>query len=241
MGSQSKGWNNVYKTAPSVYRLFANAQDHRPLLEEIRKGVGFESKKFLDVGTGTGKYAFLLIAEGVDEVVGIDKCGELLKIAMKEASEKRIKNLKFIELDAKKLPFVDLFDAATSAWAINAPWDDNYARLDEEIESILRAMRKGAPFFLSTTPPGEYGGELSNMIDPHIIELHRNKKSNFIRYLKTKWGAQERLIPADWVFSSVEEAALCFGVFYGVQFAEAILEQRKVLIKANAVLLTMSK
>ena len=59
MNKQSNGWASVYRAAPAVYNKFARAQDAVPLMSLLRSNNAIVSKSVLEVGTGTGKYAFL--------------------------------------------------------------------------------------------------------------------------------------------------------------------------------------
>jgi len=241
MNRQYKGWDTAYRVAPTAYERFARAQDHKPLLEEIRKEVGIGGRNCLDVGTGTGKYAFLLKDNGAAAVVGIDRCRELIQVARKKAAEITGGGVEFIESDAKDSTFKSYFDIALSAWAINGPWDGKMERLDPVFDALFRALKSNARIFLVTTPPGEYGGELSVYMDATHIIRHTDTKATFIEYLKANWGFTEQRIGADWNFRNPEEAALCFALFYHPDLAEPILSMEKGTIKASATLLTAEK
>ena len=241
MNRQYKDWNAAYRIAPLAYERFAWAQNHKPLLEEIRKETGIDGRRCLDVGTGTGKYAFLLKNNGAAAVIGIDRCRELIQVARKKASERTGKGMKFIESDAKDLSFKSSFDIALSAWAINAPWSGKMKQLDPVFDALFRALKNNGRIFLVTTPPGEYGGELSVYMDSTHLMRHAETKAAFIGYLKAKWGFTERRINADWNFKNAEEAALCFALFYHPDLADTILSMEKSTIKAGASLLTAGK
>ncbi len=241
MAPQYRAWNAAYKVAPLAYERFARAQDHRPLLEEIQKVAGIEGRSCLDVGTGTGKYAFLLKDNGAATVVGVDRCKELIEIAQSKAAERPEAGVEFIETDAKDLKFKSRFDIELSAWAINGPWDGKMEQLDRVFDRMFGALKSNGRIFLVTTPPGEYGGELSVFMDAAHLAHHTETKAAFIGYLKEKWDFSEKKISVDWNFVNAEEAALCFALFYHPSLAEAILSMEKSAVKANATLMAAGK
>lgn len=81
------------------YRIFAPWDTDKPPKElvELVKGKSIEPCRVLDVGCGTGNYAFYLASQGF-ETVGIDKSDVAIKKARKKVAEKNV-DCRFHTLD----------------------------------------------------------------------------------------------------------------------------------------------
>lgn len=115
-----------------------------------------EGDRVLDVCTGTGQMAFLLLRKVGDggSVTGVDFCGEMLGLAREKLEKMHNpngRNISFEVADAKRLDYPDgYFDAVTVSFGMrNIP--DNRAALRE----INRVLRDGGLFVcLELTRPG---------------------------------------------------------------------------------------
>jgi len=70
----------------------------------ILQAVDFKNKKALDLGTGTGRFAFLL-ADKAQKVVGIDNSVKMIAVAKSKLKKINKKNVSFQEMDAENLAF----------------------------------------------------------------------------------------------------------------------------------------
>jgi predicted RNA methylase len=241
MNRQYKRWASVYQTKPEAYDMFAKAQDTKPLIELLRLSDAIKSKSILDVGTGTGKYAFLLSDNGASEVIGIDRCYEMINFAKTALHKKRTTNIKFLNIDIAQSDFFLKFDSSISAWAINAPWNSSYASLDKALHAVFKSLKNNGRFFLITTPPGEMAGELAVYFSSEERKIHFETKASFLKHLKTHWGFYQETIRADWNFQTSAEAALYFSLFYKPELAEVILRNNITTVKANAAAMVAVK
>ena len=96
----------------------------------------------LDICCGTGDIAFALAAQGA-EVVGLDFTAQMLAVAEARASqahpESKIRNPKFVQGDAMKLPFADRsFDAVTVGYGLR-----NLANWETGLSEMIRVARPG--------------------------------------------------------------------------------------------------
>jgi len=115
----------------------------RAVLPEIP----FHPAKIIDVCTGTGDLAFLLLRHG-HEVIGVDFCAPMLE----KARQKTPKGvyLEFIEADASQLPFPsESFQVLTSAFSLR-----NLADLKGAFREAYRVLVPGGKaLFLDLTRP----------------------------------------------------------------------------------------
>jgi 2-polyprenyl-3-methyl-5-hydroxy-6-metoxy-1,4-benzoquinol methylase len=105
---------------PGTARAFDERRFGGPIGELVARGQADLLERFLhpvsgrsiiDVGTGTGRAAFLLSARGA-EVTGVDASEEMLGVARRRAEEEGVR-VRFEAGDAHALPFADRsFDVA---------------------------------------------------------------------------------------------------------------------------------
>jgi ubiquinone/menaquinone biosynthesis C-methylase UbiE len=107
---------------PAMAQTFDNRRFSGPIGELIAKSqarvlanmVGrIKDRQMLDVGTGTGRAAFILALGGA-KVTAVDASEEMLAVARQRAAEQSL-TIKFQQGDAHALPFADRsFDAVVS-------------------------------------------------------------------------------------------------------------------------------
>lgn len=108
---------------PAMAKSFDNRRFSGPIGELIAKSqarvlanmVGrIQDREMLDVGTGTGRAAFILALGGA-RVTAVDASEEMLAIARQRAAEQMLTTIKFQRGDAHALDFADRrFDAVVS-------------------------------------------------------------------------------------------------------------------------------
>lgn len=104
--------------------------------------------RILDIGCGTGRHSIELTKRGYS-VLGIDLSESQLKSAKEKASRLKL-NVEFLKHDARKLPFVNEFDAAIMLCEGGFPLMET----DEMNYSILRnaakSLKKNAKLIFTT-------------------------------------------------------------------------------------------
>lgn len=91
--------------------------------------------RVLDVGCGTGDLSIELFENIAAQVMGVDFCGPMLRLAQKKAP-----HLPFIEGDALRLPFADSsFDGLTVAFAVR-----NLSSVTAGLTEFHRVLKPGA-------------------------------------------------------------------------------------------------
>lgn len=106
-----------------------------------------DARRVLDIGCGTGTFALLLAARGI-EVIGVDPAGESLKVARAKPGAKRVR---WIHGDATGLPPLEV-DLATMtanvAQAIVEPRD-----WDGTLRGAFHTLRPGGLLVFETRDP----------------------------------------------------------------------------------------
>jgi ubiquinone/menaquinone biosynthesis C-methylase UbiE len=84
----------------------------------------YQGKKILDMGCGTGEYAFWYAMKGAGKVVGVDLSESSLAIAQKRKEEGKFDNIEFIKKDILNLDFPDnMFDYSFSVGVLHHTGD----------------------------------------------------------------------------------------------------------------------
>jgi len=106
------------------------------------------SLKLLDVGCGTGRHTIELTKRGYD-VTGID----FSESQLKRAKEKAINNglrIDFLQLDARKLPFNNEFDAAIMLCEGGFPLMETDEMNFEILKSVTKSLKENGKFIFTT-------------------------------------------------------------------------------------------
>ena len=117
------------------------AELHSPMaerwLEEIRKHIGTEKRRILDVGCGTGFFTVLLAREG-HEIIGTDLTPEMVENSRKLAEEEGV-SCAFMQMDAENPEFPDdTFDVVISR---NLTW--TLPNVEHAYQEWIRILKKG--------------------------------------------------------------------------------------------------
>jgi len=106
------------------------------------------SLKIIDIGCGTGRHTLELSKRGY-HIMGIDLSESMLKKA-KEKAEKLGLKIKFQQLDARKLPFVDEFDVAImlceGAFPLMETDEMNY----DILKNVTKALKQHGKLIFTT-------------------------------------------------------------------------------------------
>lgn len=119
---------------------------------EVRKIFGdLKGKKILDFGTGSGRSAQLIKTLGAEEVVGVDRNKEMIKLA------KKIKDssIKF-NLISKNIPYPDNYFDHTLCIAVLIEIGSKKEMLNAFME-IYRVLKPGGKLVITTTNPKSIG------------------------------------------------------------------------------------
>ena len=159
--------NIVYNTIGKTYDT--TRKPDAEIVEQLLHLLSNQSsKKFLDIGCGSGNYTGSLATKGLD-IEGIDISDEMLSKAIQ-----KYPSIKFSQGDAKKLPFQeDSFDGATCILATHHI-NDNQKLFQE----VFRVLKKGNFVIFTATPEQMKGYWLCHYF-PKMMEDAMKKMSNY--------------------------------------------------------------
>lgn len=136
--------------------------------QSIVKEIGHANGKILELGVGTGRIAFPVIAVGC-QVVGIDIAYEMLRAAQREASAEYLSRLRLVQGDISQLPFPNTyFDGVMVVHVLHLV--PNIRQVVAEVKRVLRpggAMVQG----LDWTDPQSFAGQLRHQLRMAVMSL----------------------------------------------------------------------
>jgi len=99
----------------------------------------------LDIATGTGDLAIMMVKKGIPAVTGADLSAGMLRVGEKKVKEQGLESqIKLIQADSEQLPFADeTFDAATIAFGIR-----NFENPVKGMAEIRRTLKPGSTLFI---------------------------------------------------------------------------------------------
>lgn len=208
-------WDKLAADYPDIYERFANAPNDGALDRAMREIVSFENKLVLDMGAGTGQYAFGFVNEAF-KILGMEADPDLLDFDRQVIAERGYTNIIPFHGLATELPLND--DVVDIALAVTvAPWDqDPLMRLGlrkRMVEETLRILKPGGTFIVVTVPEGAYGGELAPIIFDDINMLPNN--SDWDAQLVEDFGFEFTEIKSVSDYGSVENAVATYGFIFG--------------------------
>ncbi len=106
----------------------------------VKAVMPLQTKKVLDVATGTGAVALAMYLKGATDVIGIDISMQMLAVGRKRLGKQPSQRIQLMLADAEHIPFPDnTFDAVTVAYGVR-----NFEHLDTGLCEILRVLKPGA-------------------------------------------------------------------------------------------------
>ena len=106
--------------------------------------------KILDLGTGTGYFAFAIAQKHSQiEIVGLDIVEKTLLMNQRKAEIMGLHHLKFKNYDGVKLPFADeTFDLIITRYALH-----HFPVIEDTLQEIKRVLKSNAKFFIADPAP----------------------------------------------------------------------------------------
>jgi ubiquinone/menaquinone biosynthesis C-methylase UbiE len=192
------------------YDRFVASEDFQGNLLQTLKGLGHLNREqaVADLGTGTGRIAFLL-APIVRHVYGIEPVGGMLRVAESKKQKLGIRNVDFLPGEHKDIPLPDnSIDLIIEGWAFLRAFSCIYPEWRAEFEVIVQEMRRilrhrGTVVLIETM------GSLQiwNDAPDRTVELYN--------YFEKELGLKKTIIRTDYKFSNIDEAVDLWTFFFG--------------------------
>jgi SAM-dependent methyltransferase len=220
-------WEKLAAEYPDIYERFANAPNDGALNRTMRQLVSFKDKIVLDLGAGTGQYAFDFAGEAF-KILGMEADPDLVEFDSQVIAERGYTNIIPFHGLANDLPIND--EVVDIALAVTvAPWDpDPLIRLGlrkRMVEETLRVLKPGGVFIVVTVPEGAYGGELAPIIFDDPAQLPNN--SDWDAQLVEDFGFKFTEIESVSDYGSVENAVATYGFIFGRNAIQHLLAHQK--------------
>jgi ubiquinone/menaquinone biosynthesis C-methylase UbiE len=205
----------IYLTdAPQYHQLVSREDYQGNLLSEIQTLAELEGLDVLDLGSGTGRLAYIL-APKVRSVLALDLSHHMLTVAVDKIEEAGLKNCWASAADHRALPVQsDSIDLVISGWSLcylvvweGENWEPELSRGLMEMDRVLRPG--GSIIVIETLGTGtEQPKEL-------------DKLTTYLNHLRDL-GFQETWIRTDYQFESKSEAVELTEFFFGEDMVEKV-------------------
>lgn len=217
-------WRKSYQEKWKVYDIFSRREDFQDLAwKTFQEMVDLNGKTVFEMGCGTGKYT-KKIATLAKKIYANDISKVMIEQAKKACSS--FQNITYICESAHKsgLPEHSV-DIIFSAWGYVAGDSELALNVEKEFERILK--------------PGGEVWLLDNYYEGQFTML-RGKKvlSDESKYPEEKYGyLLKKVIPTNFLFDSIEEAADVFGFLFGQTARDTIIRDGLIKIEDNIALM----
>ncbi|UJR84697.1 class I SAM-dependent methyltransferase [Sandaracinus amylolyticus] len=211
----------IYRDAADAYDRLVRAEDADGALPRALAELAVvRGARALDVGSGTGRVARVLLELGAREVVGVDRAPAMLEVAARSLPADRVR---LIEADARALDLASIggegsFDLATAGWCFGhfRHWMPDGWR--DEVGRALDAMERAVA-------PGGALVVIETLGTGHTEPRHHDALEEYFALLEAR-GYARRWIRTDYAFATSDEAAEVLGAFFSEALVAQIRDQR---------------
>lgn len=203
-------YDSLFANQADAYDRFVSAEDYQGHLLESLLGLGLITKAttIADLGTGTGRVAFLL-APHASHVYGIEPVQGMLAVAEQKKRDLAIPNIDFLPGEHKAIPLPDhSVDLIVEGWAFLRAFTVKYPAWRPEFDCIIPEMRRilrpsGHVVLIETMGSGQIWTEAPG----RVAELYR--------YFENELKLTRTTIRTDYRFASAKDAVDMFTFFFG--------------------------
>lgn len=147
--SPEQWYESLFKDYGNTYESESFTKGTPGECDFIERELDFnKSLSILDVGCGTGRHSIELAKRGYN-LTGIDLSGSMLRIA-REKAEKNNLLIKFLNLDARNLPFNREFDAAIMLCEGGFPLMETDDMNYEILKNVSKSLKDKCKFIFTT-------------------------------------------------------------------------------------------
>jgi ubiquinone/menaquinone biosynthesis C-methylase UbiE len=210
-------YDRLFADHAEEYDRFIAAEDSQGHLLQALKQLGHLNREqaVADLGTGTGRIAFL-VAPIVRHVYGIEPVGGMRLVAESKKLKLGVKNVDFLPGEHRDIPLPDnSIDLIIEGWAFLKAFHSTYPEWRSEFEAIVPEMKRilrprGAVILIETM------GSL------HIWSEIPDRTVVLYDYFEKELGLRKTIIRTDYRFSNLEEAVDLSTFFFGDEIGAEI-------------------
>ncbi len=206
-------WDILYRDYPEVYEEWGRIEKRPDFLDVIAERFELQGQVVVDVGAGTG-LSTMKLAEVARLVIGIEPESAMVALAIENAQERGITNVRFQVGDAEHLPIADR--SVDAAVAITLAGGDTRAVAGE----MERVVRRGGLVLRGDVAPGWYGGELNPIITAK--PRHEVAPVGSRDHVLTELGYEALDVMMDQDYGSVERAVRTYGFIHSQRVIDHI-------------------
>jgi ubiquinone/menaquinone biosynthesis C-methylase UbiE len=216
-GKVQPDYDNMFANQAEKYDRLVAAEDFQGNLMHTLTGMGLLNREqaVADLGTGTGRVAFLL-APIVRHVYGIEPVGGMLRVAEAKKVKLGVRNVDFLRgehkdtsLPAKSIDLIIEGWAFLRAYGCSCPdWRTEFEAIVKEMKRILR--NRAVVILIETM------GSLNiwDDVPSGVAELYQ--------YFEKELGLRKTIIRTDYRFANAEEAVDLGTFFFGEEVGDEI-------------------
>ncbi len=213
----------VYSQEAQIYqRLIAREDYQGHLLPAIREIVDLKNQDVIDLGSGTGRLAYLL-AQKVKSVFAFDLFPHMLGVAVSRLKKQGSSNWLAAASDHRRVPLKGgSADLVISGWSLCylVVWEEQkwITALEAGLQEINRLLRnQGTTIIIETLGTGV------KTPDPP------EKLKEYFNFLESK-GYQRVWLRTDYKFQDREEASELVRFFFGEEMLEKLGNERQPIL-----------
>jgi ubiquinone/menaquinone biosynthesis C-methylase UbiE len=218
-------WDILYRDYPEVYDEFASVPYSPKKIDILHERFNLNQKIVVDIGSGSGRSSIGL-AKYAGKVIGVEPEQSMRELAQKNTDEREIKNIKYIEGRAEKIPLDD--DSVDMVIALTAVMYPPDKVIPVFIKEAKRVVKQGGTIISVDVAPEWYGGELAKYIDDSGADIELNAKH---RLFVDDAGFSFFDIIQTSYYGSLEKILGTYGFIFGEKVIEHIKQNKITSIK----------
>jgi ubiquinone/menaquinone biosynthesis C-methylase UbiE len=209
-GGMLPDYDVLFADHAEKYDRFVAAEDYRGNLLRTLKQVGRLNREqaVADLGTGTGRVAFL-VCPIVRHVYGVEPVGGMRLVANTKKQTLGIKNVDFLPGEHKDIPLPDnSIDLVVEGWAFLKAFHTVYPEWRPEFDVIVSEMKR-------ILRPNGIVVLIETMGSLHIWNEVPTEHVELYDYFEKELHLKRSVVRTDYKFASSEEAVDFCSFFFG--------------------------